>query len=199
MRKQTLWRLAAIAVAGLVVFYATRLRAPVELGGSVIEPAGPAPEIILHRTSGDSFRLSDLRGQVVLLFFGYTHCPDVCPTTLSDMKYVFERLGRAADSARFLFVTVDVPRDNPEEIRRYLDLFNPDFIGLTGTQDELETVYADYFVGVSAAPAAGIAGYEVAHTSRIFVIDQDGRLVETLAYGVSRDLILRDVQVLLNR
>jgi len=164
----------------------------------MIDPPGPAPEIALVDTRGADFRLSALRGDLVLLFFGYTYCPDVCPGTLKDMQFVFEQLGGDAGEVRFVFITVDPARDDSDRIHSYLDGFDPGYIGLTGTDEALAKVYADYAVEVARGPAAGVGGYDVEHTSRIFVVDRDGFLVETFPYGLSREAILADLQHLLS-
>lgn len=190
--------LLAFTIAVLLLFVAIRaLNPPYSPAGSVIDPPVVAPEILLSDAAGAPFALSGLRGRLVLLFFGYTNCPDVCPTTLADMQYVFRQLGDRSAQARFVFVTVDAPRDTPERMAEYLGNFNPQFIGLTGSGDALEAVYRDYNVGVERLPAAGTPGYEVAHISRVFVIDPEGRLIATFPYGLGRDAILADVQQLL--
>src|SRR5215210_6628433 len=95
------------------------------------EPYPAAPEIELTRANGNSFRLSEMRGNVVLLFFGYTSCPDICPTTLAELKQALEKLdAEDAQQVRVLFVTVDPQRDTPERVQEYVDHFNGDFIGL---------------------------------------------------------------------
>ncbi len=197
--RNNLFRLAAvllIVVALLAGWYRwSREYVP---AGSMIDPPQPAAEIDLMDTSGERFLLSDLRGETVLLFFGYTFCPDVCPATLHDIRFVFEQLGDRTDDARIVFITVDPARDSPDRIRSYLDGFDPDFIGLTGTDAALEQVYQDYSVQVVRAPAAGAGGYEVEHISRIFVIDRAGRLVATFPYGLGREAILADLQHLLS-
>lgn len=199
MRKWTPWILLSVLLAvGLVAIGTRILQTPFTLSGSVIEPPGPAPELDLVTPDGSSFRLESLRGRIVLLFFGYTNCPDICPGTLADMKLIFEQMGASRSEVAFVFVTVDPARDTPERIAKYLASFHPEFIGLTGTPEQLETVYEAYNVGVARQPAAGAVGYEVEHISRIFVIDQDGDLIETFPYGIGREVILRDVQYLVS-
>jgi len=109
--------------------------------GTLYDPALPAPEILLNRDNGSSFRLSEQRGDVVLLFFGYTSCPDVCPTTLSELRKVNTELGGNANQVKVVFVTVDPERDTPEQIQKYVSIFNPAFIGLSGSLEELEPVW----------------------------------------------------------
>lgn len=167
--------------------------------GSVIDPPQPAPEIALADTAGTAFRLSSLRGKIVLLFFGYTFCPDVCPGTLKDMQDVFENLGEAAEEVRFVFITVDPDRDDPARLRSYLDRFDPRFIGLTGSGAELAEVYEDYSVNVVRSPGAGAAGYDFEHAPRIYVIDRAGQLVETFPYGLGWEAMLSDIQHLVSQ
>ena len=198
MRKTIFWLSAVLVLMiALVAGWSQFGRGHIP-GGSMIDPPGPAPEITLTDTGGEEFRLSAHRGELVLLFFGYTYCPDVCPGTLKNMQVVFERLGGRAGEVRFVFITVDPARDDAARIRSYLDGFNPAFIGLTGSEDALERVYADYSVNVARGPAAGAAGYDVEHASRIFVVDREGRLIETFPYGLSRDAILADLQHLIS-
>ena len=101
--------------------------------GSVLEEPVPVPELALIDQFGQPFHPEDQRGQVVLLFFGYTSCADVCPTTLASWRRVREALGEDAARARFVFVTVDPERDTPDRLGLHVNAFHPDFVGLTGT------------------------------------------------------------------
>jgi protein SCO1/2 len=166
--------------------------------GTLYDPALPAPEIELARENGSSFRLSEQRGNLVLLFFGYTSCPDVCPTTLSDLRKVNEELGSAANQVKVVYVTVDPERDTPEVIQKYVSIFNPAFIGLSGSPDELAPVWKDYGVYREIDQVASSAsGYLVTHSSRVYVIDQDGNLRLSYSYGTPVDDILHDLKILL--
>ncbi len=185
--------LGALLVVGLVLVVSLMQAVPARLNGSVIHPAAPAPEIALQDQFGHPFRLSDMNGSVVLVFFGYTNCPDVCPTTLVDYAQIFDRLGSKADGARFVFVTVDPARDSPEAIENYLGAFNPDFIGLTGSHEALQAVYESYGVSVEIEHSSASHGYEVGHQTRIYVIDRDGMLVETFPFGLPREAMLDDL------
>lgn len=194
MQRKLVWPLLAIGLVLVLVAAWARTAGGFTPAGSVIEPPRQAPEIQLTDESGNTFLLSERQGQVVLLFFGYTYCPDVCPGTLKDIEAVFGQLGERAGDVRFVFITVDPARDTPKRLREYLAGFHPAFTGLTGTAAELELVYRDYSVQVTLGPAAGVGGYDVEHTSRIFVIDRLGRLVETFPYGLSRPAMLADIQ-----
>jgi protein SCO1/2 len=166
--------------------------------GSVLDEPVAVPDFVLIDQKGDRWRLSDQRGQVVLLFFGYTSCPDVCPTTLATWRRVYEGLGEDAQRARFVFVTVDPERDTPERLGLHVTAFNPDFIGLTGTPEELEAVYEVFDIFYQKDTQSGSAlGYLVSHTATAFVVDGDGlwRLRET--YGTSAEDIVHDIRQLL--
>ena len=166
--------------------------------GSAVEPPVPVPEFELVDEHGQPFRLSDQRGRVVLLFFGYTSCPDVCPTTLATWRRVHEALGEDAQQVRFVFVTVDPERDTPERLALHVDAFQPDFVGLTGPQEDLEAVYQvfDVFYEKDTSSQSAL-GYLVSHTATTFVVDPSGqwRLRET--YGTLVEDLVYDIRQLL--
>ncbi len=166
--------------------------------GSVLDEPVSVPDFALTDHQGERFRLSDQRGRVVLLFFGYTSCPDVCPTTLATWRRVQEGLGEDSERVRFVFVTVDPERDTPERLRLHVTAFSPDFVGLTGTPEELEAVYEafDVFYQKDAVPESAL-GYLISHTATAFVLDGDGqwRLRET--YGTPAEDIVHDIRQLL--
>jgi len=165
--------------------------------GTLYEPALPAPEIELARDNGSNFRLSEMRGNVVLLFFGYTSCPDVCPTTLSELRKVNDELGSKAGQVNVVFVTVDPQRDTPEKIQKYVTVFNPSFIGLSGSESDLEPVWKEYGVYREIdQQTSSASGYLVTHSARLYVIDQDGNLRLSYSYGTPTDDIVHDLKIL---
>jgi protein SCO1/2 len=167
-------------------------------GTMYAEPYPPAPEIELTRDNGANFRLSEMRGNVVLLFFGYTSCPDVCPTTMAELKQALETLDENdTKQVRVLFVTVDPGRDTPERVQEYVDHFNPDFIGLSGMEPELVKVWNDYGVFREIVKGNSAAGYLINHTARITVIDRDGNLRLSYALETPVDSIVHDLKLLL--
>lgn len=182
----------------LIARVSTQAGKPPAFQGSLIEPLTPAKDFLLYDQNGQAFRLSEQRGKVVLLFFGYTFCPDVCPPTLVAFQKIAEGLGEQASEVAFVFVTVDPDRDTPEQLKTHLALFSPDIIGLTGDPDSLSTVWADYYIQPAIEPGANTAGYMVEHTSRVYVIDRDGNLRLTFPFGLSAGAMLQDVQTLLD-
>ena len=166
--------------------------------GSVLDAPVAVPDLTLTDQRGQPFRLGDQRGKVVLFFFGYTQCPDVCPTTLATWRKLHQELGKDAEQVRFVFVTVDPERDTPERLGKHVNAFNPDFVGLTGTPEQLEALYSVFdVVHEKDTSSASAAGYLVNHTATTFVLDQEGtwRLRET--YGTPVEDLVHDVRQLL--
>lgn len=166
--------------------------------GSLLQEPVPVPDFTLTDQYGQPFQLSEQQGQVVLLFFGYTQCPDVCPTTLATWRKIHAALGEDAGQVRFAFVTVDPERDTAERLGLHVNAFNPDFVGLTGSEDELQAVYEVFDVFFEKDEQSGsAAGYLISHTATTFVVDQEGqwRLRET--YGTEVEDIVHDIRQLL--
>ncbi len=171
---------------------------PPSFRGSELDEPVAVPDFTLTNQNGQPFHLSDQQGNVVLLFFGYTSCPDVCPTTLATWRKIHRALGDDAERVRFVFITVDPERDTAERLGMHVRAFNPDFVGLTGTVDQLEAVYDIFDVYHEKDTSSGSAlGYLVNHTATTFVIDPEGqwRLRET--YGTEAEDIVHDIQQLL--
>jgi len=186
---------AVLILAIIGVVYS--LSKPYTFRGSVLEPLQLAPEIRLTNFDGQPFQLSEQRGKVVLIFFGYTSCPDVCPTTLAEFRKVFAELGPQAAQTRVVFITVDPERDTPDKIAAYVTIFHPDFWGLTGSQAELETVYKAYGVFREKQESSSAAGYLVSHTATVYVIDKQGNLRLTFPYGLGWEAMFKDIRYLL--
>lgn len=140
---------------------------------------------------------ADYRGKVVLLYFGYTHCPDVCPLTLAHLHVVMQRLGPLADGARILFVSVDPARDTPEVMHAYVNAFDKRAVGLTGKPGDIEALSKRYRSAFSREPDPGDGNYEVSHSSAIYIFDAQGhaRLLSTPAD--SQDDLVHDLHLLL--
>jgi len=199
MDKKILWvGLSSLAVVALVTLLTMLFAKSASFRGTAYnEPYPAAPQIELIRSNGDAFRLSDQKGKIVLLFFGYTSCPDVCPTTLAELKLVTDDLGDKTKLVQVVFVSVDPKRDTPEKIQEYVDHFNKGFVGLSGSIDELEAVWKDYGVFREEVQSDSAFGYIVNHTARVYLIDMDGNL--RLSYGFQTPVedILNDLELLL--
>lgn len=200
MDRKTLWvgfiSFLVIGIAALGVYLFTP--AAGFRGTVYAEPYPPAPEIALTRGNGNSFRLSELRGNIVLLFFGYTSCPDVCPTTMAQMKSALEKVGEdKAQQVKVVFVTVDPQRDTPERVQEYVNHFNSEFIGLSGTESELQKAWNGYGVFRQIVEGTSAAGYLVDHTARVTLIDQDGNLRVSYGFETPVDDIVHDLKLLL--
>jgi protein SCO1/2 len=162
------------------------------------EPFPPAPAIELAKADGSTFRLSDQKGKIILLFFGYTSCPDVCPTTLAELKLVMDEFGDQADSIEVVFVTVDPERDTPQKMQDYANHFNSKFIGLSGSSAQLEKIWSDYGIFRQTVPAENSqSGYSVDHTARVMLIDADGNLRLSYGFQTPVDDIVHDIKLLL--
>ena len=133
--------------------------------------------------SGQRRRLSEFRGKVVALFFGYTQCPDVCPTTLAQFVHVNRELGDKADGLQVLFVTVDPERDTQQLLAEYMPMFHPRFIGMYGTREELKQVTDAFSVSYAKIPGTSSTSYTMDHTAYVFLIDPTGRLRLKVPHG----------------
>ena len=141
--------------------------------------AGSLPKLAFTMTradTGEETTAADFRGKVVLLFFGYTYCPDVCPTTLANVSAILKRLGSDADATRVLFVTVDPDRDTLDVLKSYTGLFAPQVVGLRGTPDQLAAFARRYRVSYSVSQGDEDHPYQVTHSSAVYVFDQTGAI-----------------------
>lgn len=166
-------------------------------GTTYAEPYPPASDFTLARGDGSSFQLSQMRGQVVLLFFGYTSCPDVCPTTLAELNQAMGQLGADAEKVRVVFVSVDPARDTPERVQEYVNHFNPAFIGLSGSEAELTKVWREYGVFREIVEGTSALGYIVNHTARVTLIDANGDLRISFSFETPVDDIVHDLNLIL--
>ncbi len=156
-------------------------------GGDVQDPwPRPAPAVRLQQADGAWFDLAAQRGHAVVLFFGYTHCPDVCPTTLSDFVSAKRALGPRAERVRWVFVSVDWDRDHPEEAMRYARAFDPAFIGLGGDSTAIAPVMAGFMVAAFRERADSAGNYAVTHSSQVFVVDPAGQVRRPVRWGEAR-------------
>jgi len=154
-------------------------------------------ELRLTDHNGKPRTMADFRGKVVAITFGYTQCPDVCPTTLSDWNKAMKLLGPDAGRVQMLFVTVDPKRDTPELLRQYVPAFNPNFLGLYGSEAATRKVEEDFKVYAQEKPTAP-GQYIMEHDARTYVFDGNGKVRLVEAPGTAPDAIASDLRLLLN-
>jgi protein SCO1/2 len=143
--------------------------------------------------------LADFKGKVVVMFFGFTHCPDVCPTTLADMARAMKQLGPDADRVQVLFVTVDPERDTAQVLKQYVTAFDSRFLGLTGDLDAIKRTTREFKVIAQKNVGADPQNYTVDHSSGTYVFDAAGRLRLFMGYGQGPDVLVHDVRELLKQ
>jgi protein SCO1/2 len=183
-----LWGLVVIAAIGATALFVFRPpAAPLAVTGK---------PFALESTAGGTFTEASLKGTPSLVFFGYTHCPDVCPTTLAESAVWKERLGLGPDQLRVIFVTVDPKRDTKELLANYLSPF-PGTIGLVGTDSQTADAKASFGAASEAEAPDADGDYLVNHTASVFLINKDGQFEGTIAYGEDTDTAVGKIQKLL--
>jgi protein SCO1 len=192
------------AVAGLfigvlaVVGYSLATR-PHSFSGTVLETPQPAYNFSLAGPNSQTFHLSDSSGKMRVIFFGYTSCPDVCPTTLADLSRVLKLLGNQADQVQVLFISVDPEKDTPQRISDYLKQFDTRMIGLTGTLADISNAAKEYNIYFEKKPFGDQGGYTIDHTAVIFLIDPAGNLRIIYPYGTKPPDIVSDISYMLGK
>ena len=189
--------LIATAVIGLTMLVELVFRKPYSFHGTVINPPLPVTDFSLQTANEEVFRLSEQKGKIVLLFFGYTSCPDVCPVTLATFKQVNDNLGEDAQKVRFVMITADPDRDTPDKVAEYAARFNPEFIGLSGDMTALASIWKELGVFVEKQESGSAAGYLVSHTASVYVLNQSGSLFMTFPYGTTATEIADDIRQIL--
>ena len=192
-------RLLAI---GLVVIFASflggceRPDATAKFQLTDVTGANFGKELALTDHNGRPRTLADFKGKVVVLFFGFIHCPDVCPTTLAELARVARELGPEASKMQVLFVTVDPERDTPDVLKQYVPSFYPDFLGLYGDAAATARVAKEFKIFYQKQPQSG-GGYTMDHSAGTYVLDQQGRLRLFAQYGAGAPALLHDIRILL--
>ncbi len=192
--------IAAIVVFGLLLSFAPEfVRGPVPTptpGGIAAGEYRDVPSVTLVNQDNQPMKLSDLKGKPVLMSFGYTYCPDVCPMTLSDFRRVKRELGDAGDKVEFVLISVDPARDTPDVLKRYIEAFDPSFIGMTGDEATLQKLaYALDGLFEKQKPNEGDPNsYTVAHTSFMYLFDQNGKWKMKYPFGTPVDVLVADLK-----
>ena len=188
-----------VAIVVFIVLNLTQSEPTITLtGGTALNPPKELSNFTLTSNSGDSLSLGDFE-QYTLIYFGYTHCPDACPATLLDYRQIKRDLGELGDQVSYVMVSVDPERDTPEFLDRYLERYNPAFIGLTTDMSTLDDMVAEFGVTYGIRENEGSnAGYLVDHTASKFLLDPKGRLIGVYSFGADTTSITEDLRNLLN-
>lgn len=187
-----------VALIGVIVAWfliVPRFR-PHIFGGAVIQSTQKAPRLELDSADGP-VRMSDFEGKVVVVYFGYTLCPDVCPTTLRKLADAVKMLGDKAERVQVMMVSVDPARDTPELLEEYVTHFHPDFIGVTGDEATVNRVATLYGVVYEGAESSVGTGYTIDHTSTVILVDREGYLKLVLPFEGTADQIASDIDYFL--
>jgi protein SCO1/2 len=183
------WIVSLVALVLMTLVSCRRSELPVlSVGG----------DFVLTDHNGQRFELPSLRGKAVMIFFGYTSCPDVCPTTLSKLSSVYKNLGRDASRVKTLYITVDPERDTPAVLKADLGYFDLDALGLTGTKPEIDKVVGLYGASYEIIPTPqSFEKYTVAHSTTLYALDPAGRTRILFPYDASVDAIVKGLKAIL--
>jgi protein SCO1/2 len=184
-----------VAIVGGLVLGALVLFKPYAFHGAVLQSPKPAQDFTLLNQYGQKTSLSDYRGKVVLLYFGYAACPDVCPATLAEIRQandILKEQGRD-DEMQFIMITVDPERDTPEVMAEFLAHFDPSFIGLIGTEEEVAQIATQYGIFYQKQDSSSAMGYLVDHTATVMLVDPDGYSRLIFPYGAQGEDMAEDI------
>lgn len=192
--------LVALLFVSIILFvsanFVLRQGGETRFAGTYLNPPSPAQDFELSSSSGEVKR-SDFQGKIVVLIFGYTSCPDVCPATLSEVKRAIQLLGEEASEVQVIMVTVDPERDTPDRVGQYVAGFDPSFVGLAGTHEQVSAVASQYGIYYSRAADASDGGYLVDHTATITVLDREGQTRLLWSFGTTPEEMAADLRILL--
>ncbi|HEY5627956.1 MAG TPA: SCO family protein [Candidatus Limnocylindrales bacterium] len=177
---------AAAPSPSIVMLSPNGTRAAMGVRDTIYNPPRPAPALQLTDQDGKPFDLAALRGTPVFVYFGYTHCPDVCPTTLADLR---DAIQVANLPAKVVFVTVDPGRDTPPKMKEYVNAYSAGFIGLTGTAQQIATAAAAWGVRYQPGPVDSLGNYPMSHTTEVYLVDPSGTLRNHIFFGAQSGLI----------
>jgi len=171
---------------------------PHSFHGTVIQSPETSYDFTLTSANGD-VSLSDYRGKLVLVYFGYTFCPDICPATLANVGQSLRELGTKAEDVQLIMVSLDPERDTPEKLAEYVKHFHPSFIGVTGSLEDLEKIASLYGIFYEKTEGSDNTGYLINHTATLLVIDREGYLKLVFPFGVTVPEIADDLKYMLRQ
>jgi protein SCO1/2 len=191
------WLATACAAAAFTLAGCQPASPPPTFEATDITGAAFARDFRLTDHNGRDRALADFRGKVVAVFFGYVHCPDVCPTTLSDFALALQQLGADAGRVQVIFVTVDPQRDTPELLKQFVPAFNPGFLGMYTDAASLKQLAKEYKVVYQKTSVKAADDYLIDHSAGTYIYDPQGNLRLLMPYGSSPDAIAKDLKALL--
>ena len=198
-KRAVLRALGAVTLAGTASFALTACKddSKPKFQGVDVTGAEYAKDIPLQDVNGQRRSLKDFSGKVVAVFFGYTQCPDVCPTTLQELVEVKQALGADGSKLQAIFVSLDPERDTPQVLKAYLANFDESFVGLHGTPEEIAAVAKDFKIFFKKVPGKTEGTYTLDHSAGTYLYDPQGRLRVYERYGVGSQVLAQDVKALL--
>ncbi len=181
------WGAVALAMLAGAAIYLGEAQKAKMAGGSLPAAASIGGPFELTGTDGKRFSSASLAGKPFAIFFGFTHCPDICPTTLLEMTNHLKALGPRADNLNVIFVSIDPEKDTPEQLKLYLSAFDSRIIGLSGTKEEVAKVAKTYRAFYEKVPNKDKTDYTMNHTASVYLMDANGKLVSTLSFQEAED------------
>ncbi|HEV8689953.1 MAG TPA: SCO family protein [Ideonella sp.] len=198
-RRDAIRRLAGLAwLAGALIGQVACTKAPVAFQGIDITGADYARQLKLPDVEGKPRTLDEFKGKVVVVFFGYTQCPDVCPTTLAELAAVKKKLGADGDKVVGVFVSVDPERDTAPVLKAYVNSFGNDFVALRGSVDDVKAVAREFKVFFAKVPGTTDGSYTIDHTAVSYVFDPQGRVRLAERYGTGAEALQQDLKALID-
>lgn len=186
-----------LSLAFLLLLLGCQFAAPHEFAGLELTAPQPAPNFTLESADGP-VQLSDYQGKFVFLYFGYTFCPDACPTTMTTLAQLQRQLGDDADQVQVIMITIDPERDTAENMAEYVAFFDDSFVGLTGDKAEIDAAGAPFGVYYEKEEGSAATGYLMSHTTRVYLLDREQNARVAYALDADVDAIAADIQFLLN-
>lgn len=193
------WALVAVAAVAAAFYLLGEAQRMQNAGTKLPGAATIGGPFELTATDGTRFSSTRLAGKPYAIFFGFTNCPDICPTTLLEMTEHLKGLGDKADRLNVLFVSVDPARDTPDHLKLYLSAFDPRIIGLTGTEEEIKAVAKAYRVYYEKVPSNDGTDYTMNHTASVYLMDGTGKLVSTLSFEEPEETRQKKLENLISR
>ncbi|MQA42124.1 SCO family protein [Rugamonas aquatica] len=188
----------SIALLAMTIAFSAQAADTLGLKAGVFDPPRMAPDFTVRGSDGKELKLSQYRGKLVLLEFGYTSCVDVCPVSLGMLAEARRQMGAQASQLQVIYITVDPERDTPDRMRNYLRAFDPTFIGATGTPQQMARVRQDYGITATKKMIDGSkTDYTVGHSSYLYFVDRKGSLRALLPFGRTAADVVHDATLLL--